>query len=121
MQYESVRVHEPEGFPGVRLHIYRISFARRAELARRVRDLAARLEFAQAGDSVNDQMDAALLAIEIDRMYIAWGVARVEGLTIDGEPATPDLLGEKGPEPLAREAVRLTKAECGLTEEERKN
>ena len=42
-------------------------------------------------------------------------------MTIDGDPATPALLIEKGPELLAREIVVRVRAECHLSEDERKN
>jgi len=45
----------------------------------------------------------------------------VGGLELDGSPATPASLASDGPEDLFREALAAVKAECGLTEEERKN
>ena len=45
----------------------------------------------------------------------------VDGLEIDGEPATPASLVERGPEELFREALAAVKAECGLSDEQRKN
>ena len=50
-----------------------------------------------------------------------WGLKEVRGLKLDGEPATPESLAATGPEELFREAVAAVKAECGLTEAERKN
>ena len=38
-------------------------------------------------------------------MYLQWGLVSIEGLMIDGEPATAARLLEKGPEDLAREVV----------------
>ena len=45
----------------------------------------------------------------------------VSGLVVDGEPATPEVLAETGPEDLFREALALVRTETGLNEEERKN
>ena len=57
---------------------------------------------------------------EIERIYGA-GRTTVPGLTIDGEAATPEAAVEKGPLELATEILRRVKAECGLSEIERKN
>jgi hypothetical protein len=45
----------------------------------------------------------------------------VEGLELDGAPATPESLAGSGPEELFREAVAAVRAEAGLSEAERKN
>ena len=111
MDYESVMVVAPAGAPGVRLVMRRMSFARRVELMRRIRELARRAEFLQAGDDAGQQMDAALLRAEIDRLYVVWGLEGIEGLTIDGVPATPESLAETGPEALFREAVKAVRGE----------
>jgi hypothetical protein len=107
--------------PGVELVIGRMTFGRRIELMRLIRDLAAKLEFFQAGQDASNRMEASLLGAEIDRIYVEWGIEEVRGLLIDGEPATPRALVDRGPEPLFFEALAAIKAECGLTETERKN
>jgi hypothetical protein len=66
-------------------------------------------------------VEAALAASEIDRVYVSWGLAGVEGLEIDGRPATAELLLDAGPESLVSEALALIRREAGLSEEERKN
>ena len=99
----------------------RMSFARRVELMQRIRELAGRLEFLEAGQSPQEQMDAGLLRAEIDRAHVDWGLAGVEGLTVDGAAATPELLAAAGPEELFREALEAVKAETGQSEAERKN
>ena len=66
-------------------------------------------------------IEASILAQEIDAMYLHWGLLSIEGLTIDGEPATAVGLLEKGPEELSREVVSAIKEQCGLSEPERKN
>jgi len=121
MTYESVTVIESKIAAGVTFEISKISFGRRLELMRRIRDLARRLEFLEAGQESGDKMDAALVRAEIDRLYVLWGVRAVSGLSLDGAPATPELLTESGPEELFREAVAAVRAEAGLTAAERKN
>jgi len=54
-------------------------------------------------------------------VYLAWGLVYVGGLSLAGEPATPESLVERGPEALVHEALAAIKAECGLSETERKN
>jgi hypothetical protein len=61
------------------------------------------------------------LASEIDRVYLEWGLEAVEGLTVDGETATPALLIDRGPAELAAEILARIRSECGLSEDERKN
>jgi hypothetical protein len=119
--YESVKRVASEAMAGVTFTVRRMSFARRIELMRKLRDLGSRLEFLEAGGSAREQMEAGLLRAEIDRIYVEWGIAGVEGLTVDGEPAGPAELAERGPEELFREALRAVRAETGLDEAERKN
>jgi hypothetical protein len=98
-----------------------MSFGRRVELMRKVRELASKAEFLAAGEGAGQQMDAALIEAEIERLYVAWGVRRVSGLSIDGTAAGPESLIEVGPEDLFREALWAVRKEIGLSEEERKN
>ena len=98
-----------------------MSFGRRVELMRRVRELARRTEFLAASGEASDQMDAGLLRAEIERLYVTWGVKAVSGLAVDGTIAGPELLAEAGPEELFREALAAVRRETGLSEEERKN
>jgi len=108
-------------YPGVTFTINRISFGRRMDLCRRVRELGQRLQFLEAGDRLSDKIESNFLAHEIDQVYLEWGLVGVDGLLIDGEPATPDLMLAAGPEPLAKEIVEAIRGQCGLNEEERKN
>lgn len=94
--------------------------ARKIELARKIREIGRRTEFLEAGGP-QEKLDAMVLSAEIDRAYLEWGLEAIEGLTIDGEPATPQLLIEKGPADLAGEILERIKAECGLSQDERKN
>jgi hypothetical protein len=98
-----------------------MTFGRRIELMRAVRDLAARLEYFEAGHDAKNSMEASLLGAEIDRLYIRWGLEEIRGLELDGVPATPESLIDSGPEELFWEALAAVKNECGLTETERKN
>ena len=105
----------------VRYKIARISLGRRIELARRVREIGRKAEFLEAGDDVRDKLEAAVLQGEMDRTFLEWGLEAIEGLAIDGEAATPSALIERGPLELAMEILGRIRAECGLSETERKN
>jgi hypothetical protein len=120
MEYESFVEMESTIVPGVRLRVVRMSFGRRVELMRRVRDLARRVECFEAGD-LGQRMDAGLLRAEVERLYVAWGLVAVSGLTVDGAESTAESLIERGPEELFREALAAVRREAGLTEGERKN
>ncbi len=121
LHYASVISIESKAAPGVRFAIHRISFGRRMELSRRVREISKKAEFLEAGTELHERIEANILAQEIDSMYLQWGLVRIEGLVIDGEVATADRLLEKGPEDLAREVVGAIREQCGLSETERKN
>lgn len=121
LRYESIISVDSKAVPGVRFAIHRVSFGRRMELSRRVRELSRKAEFLEAGTEMHEKIEANILAQEIDAMYLQWGLASIDGLIIDGEPATAERLLEKGPEELVREAVNAIKAQCGLSETERKN
>lgn len=105
----------------VEFTLYRMTFGRRLELMKKVRDLSARIEFFEAGREESNRMEAGLLGGEMDRLFLEWGLEEVRGLEIDGSPATVAGLIDKGPEDLVHEALGMVKAECGLNEAERKN
>ncbi len=119
--WESRLIVASDAMPGVSFAIARMTFGRRLELMKRVRDLAARIEYFDAGRDEKNRMEASLLGAEMDKLYLAWGLEEVRGLALDGEAATPESLVERGPEQLVHEALAAIKAECGLTETERKN
>jgi len=121
MDYTSFETIESSLAPGVSYTVAKMSFGRRVELTRRIRELATRKEFLAAGESPDEKMEAALLASEIDRLYLLWGLKDVTGLMVDGTTATPESLAANGPEELFREALAAVKAQCGLSEAERKN
>ena len=119
--YESTAWFDAESRQGVRYAVARISFGRRIELARRIREIGRKLEFLEAASDAREKLEATVLAGEIDRAYLEWGLIGVEGLEIDGVAATPLTLIETGPADLANEILTRIKAECGLSEDERKN
>ena len=94
--YTSEAVVESRVVPGVTFTIAKMSFGRRVELMRRVRELARRTEFLAASGDAGDKMDAALLQAEIERMYVMWGVKAVSGLVVDGTRGGPGTAGGSG-------------------------
>lgn len=120
-RYEGTTRIESKAMPGVHFIVQKMSFGRRMDLTLRIRKLAERVEFLSAGESPKEKLDASLLTAEIERAYVVWGLAEVGGLELDGMPATPESLVARGPEELFREALQAVKAQCGLSEEERKN
>ena len=108
--------------PGVRFRIKRISFGRRLELARVLRDKLERLDRAVAlPEGPPRETETAVIAVEIGAAELRWGLESIEGLEIDGAPATPETLLENGPEPLVLEILAAIRHEAGLDEDERKN
>ena len=120
-EWQSRRTIASNSAPGVEFVIAHMTFGRRLELMKRVRDLAVRIEYFEAGREEKNRIEASLLGAQIDRLYVEWGVERILGLEIDGESATPLSLIDSGPEDLFREALEAVRAECGLNEPERKN
>jgi hypothetical protein len=112
---------DAETIPGVRFRIRRVSLGRRIDLARRIREIGRSIEFLQAGATPGEQIEATVLKGEVERIYLEWGLDQVDGLEIDGEAATPETLIERGPIELTEEALNRIKAECGLSQAERKN
>ncbi len=119
--YESTVTLRSKVREGVEFAIVRMSFARRMALARAVLELSRRFEFKKAGESLEDQVEAGIISGEIDQLYLGWGLVSITGLILDGVNATPALLIEKGPDDLAKEIVAAVKAQCGLSDSERKN
>lgn len=118
--YESRIWLDSKTFAGVRYAIRRISLGQRIELTRKARELSLQNEFLRAGDAT-DQLEAAFSELLVRRMYLEWGLISVEGLRIDGKPATPQSIAAHGPELLADEIIESLRSELGLTDEERKN
>jgi hypothetical protein len=111
---------ESQTVQGVRYAIRRVSLAQRIELTRRARELSIRHEFLKAGDA-SEQLEAALGDLLVRKLYIEWGLAEITGLRVDKQPATVEMLIEKGPEALTDEIIAAIRAQLGLSEEERKN
>lgn len=120
VDYESVSWHESTAIDGARFAIRRISLAQRIELAQKAREIGIQYEFLKAGQP-NDQLEAALADLLVRRLYLRWGLVEIQGLKIDGQQATGDVLIERGPDALSNEIVERIKAETELSEEERKN
>jgi hypothetical protein len=121
MEYSSETRVESKTLAGVWFTIARMSFGRRVELTRRIWELAGTVEHLEAGSAAREKLEGAIMAREIDCIYLMWGLRKIEGLTVDGEPATVESAIARGPESLCREMVAAIKAECGLTAEEAKN
>ena len=121
LSYDSALWFDAESPAGVRYAIARLTFGRRLELARRIREIGRKAEFLAAGTDAREKLEAAVVGAEVDRAYLEWGLLAVEGLTIDGEAATPQAVVDKGPLELAMEILGRVKSECGLSESERKN
>jgi len=119
--YDSALWFDAESAAGVRYGIARLTFGRRLDLARRIREIGRKAEFLAAGTDARETLEAAVVGAEVDRAYLEWGLLGVEGLTIDGEAATPQAVVDKGPLELATEILGRVKSECGLSEAERKN
>ena len=118
--YESVAWHFSKLMPGVRFALRRVSLRQRIELNRRVKELTIKHEFLRAGGT-SDHLEAALSDLLVAKLYVEWGLEEIEGLLIDGQKATADLLIACGPEGLANEIGLLIQAESALTDDERKN
>ena len=118
--FGSQRWFDSETFSGVRFAVRRPSLSQRIELTRRVRELLLNNDFLVSG-SEPEKLEAALADLLVRRLYLEWGLAKIDGLRIDGEIATPDTLISCGPEELAEEIASRIQLECGLSEEERKN
>jgi hypothetical protein len=121
VHYESVVRSDSAQYPGVSYAIRRMSFGRRSELLRQIREVGRKAEYLEAGHDLKDKIEASLTGSAIDALYLRWGLQEVSGLSIDGEGATIDSLWEGGPESLVREILVSIKRECGLSAEETKN
>lgn len=112
---------ESKTMEGVRFEIARISLLGRIELLKRLRGLLAEMECRAGGDREVDRVESAKLGLEAQKTYLEWGLRAIEGLRIDGEPATLESLLARGPEALCEEIAEAVKARSFLSQEERKN
>jgi hypothetical protein len=118
--YQSLLWLESEQLPGVQFSLRKISLSQRIELSSRARELTHRNEFLKAGD-LTDQMDARFADLMVEKLYLEWAVSDIEGLKIDGAPATVELLIERGPDVLANEMIEAIRSQLELSDAERKN
>jgi hypothetical protein len=119
-RYQSLLWLESNHIPGVRYAIRKISLGQRLELAKRAHELSLKHEFLRAGN-VAEKLEASLTDLLVARLYLEWGLAQIEGLEIDGKPATPEMLITSGPEMLANEILHSIRSQLELSEDERKN
>jgi len=121
MNYQSMVRRESQSFPGVCFEVKKLSLSGRLDLLRLVRREGRDLEFHSASEGMADQLRARELTAAIEAIYIRWGLGKIEGLFIDEQPADCELLLDRGPEELCREIAEAIRAECFLSEQERKN
>lgn len=119
-RFESLRWVESREMPRVRYAVRQPSLAQRIALTKRLHELTLRHEFLANGNELH-QLEMALADLLVQKLFVEWGLAQIDGLEIDGQPATVDLLIEKGPEQLVAEIAVQIRHECGLTDDERKN
>jgi hypothetical protein len=100
----------------------RMSLIRRHRLMQGLKRLAAEATFHHAAPAgAGEEIAATELQTRIDEMVIRTALQAIEGLNIDGRPATVESLLENGPESLAREIADAIAEETSLGETERKN
>jgi hypothetical protein len=118
--YQSQVWHESSICKGVRFATRQISLSGRIELTRRIQDLVFKNEFLRAGDAL-ERSEACLADLLARKVYLEWGISDIQGLTIDGRPASVRELIDGGPEDLSEEIASTIQSELSLSEEERKN
>lgn len=121
MDYSSFVTHRSKEMAGVSFTVKKVSLGSRLELAKRIRQIGIKREFHKAGGNIEDELEVGIIENEINRVYLEWGVVKIEGLVIDGEDATVETAIGRGPERLAGEMLAAIRAELSLSEEERKN
>jgi hypothetical protein len=118
--FESVQWRTSREMPQVRFAVREPSLQKRIDLTRQLHELTLRNEFLASGKEM-EQLELALAELLVQKVLIEWGLAAIEGLYIDGKPATTSQLIEAGPERLVAEIAAAVRERCGLSEEERKN
>jgi hypothetical protein len=118
--FESLHWVRSKEVADVRFAVREPSLGRRIELTRRLHELTIRNEFLASGRELQ-QLEITLAELLVQKLLVEWGLAAIEGLTIDGTAATAESLIEAGPEKLIAEIAAAVKQRCGLSEEERKN
>lgn len=143
--FKSTETIESAVIPSVRFTIRKPTQGRRTELHLSIAEVAARYDAkireldklrvetkSDDGSTVvswSDTSEANRIAAEADIIdiceltprYIRWGLLSVEGLAIDGEPATVETLLSSGPEDIIPEIRDAVKRQLGLTLVQQKN
>jgi hypothetical protein len=120
VKFESAHWRDSRELPGVRFAVREPSLQNRIDLTRQLHELTLRNEFLANGRDL-EQLELALAELLIQKTLVEWGLAEIEGLFIDGRPATRAHLIEAGPERLVAEIAAAVRERCGLSDEERKN
>jgi hypothetical protein len=120
VRFESVHWQASKELPEVTFAVREPSLQKRIELTRQLHELTLKNEFLAGGREM-EQLELALAELLVQRVLIEWGLAAIEGLYIDGKPATPSQMIQAGPERLVAEIAAAIRQRCGLSEEERKN
>lgn len=107
--------------PGVSCRIRKITFQRRLMLLREIRELARQYEFTAAGETVQQKYESAVIQQEINKHYWQNFVIAVDGLTIDGAPATTESVWSDGPDGLVQEVLQVVTSHVFLSADEAKN
>lgn len=135
--FESKITHESKSMPGVTFTVRRLNQIQRAKrdlalastrIDQLARDWRAGTKGMKAGDTVTDP---ALLQLAADisledtvhslPVVLRHGLVSIEGLSIDGAPATVEMLISDGPEDLITEIKEACQAAAGLSVEQTKN
>jgi hypothetical protein len=131
MNYESKIRRESTAFPGVAFVLKKMTEGRRIKFRMAIAGEAARLreilvdQSRLRDDESPDPVAVAKLASDLaeltdDRInpaWVRWGLAKVEGLEIDGEPCkSADQLIEDGPPELYLEILAAIQAAAGMSE-----
>jgi len=120
--YESAVWRESKVWPGVRFQVRRMSLIRRHRLMQELKSLASEEAFHRAApEEAGSEISAEEVQTRIDEVVIRKALMAIQGLSIDGQPATVESLIESGPESLAQEITEAIADESALSENERKN
>ncbi len=145
MNFVSTSKEESKTCPGVFYTLYKMSEARRAQLRLLIAEPTAKIrnllrEMTALEDRhpvteenpnrpeevidellrLSDKMEQ-ISSDEINPKWLKWGLKKIEGLQIDDQEATPDMLTADGPPSLFQEIVDRIKRLAQLNGEEEKN
>lgn len=136
MGYNATREYQSFVFPGVKLHLRKMTEGRRLELRKilsgpnqKIHDLLRQqTEIEKVDEPQRDTLKLFMLQDEIDGLlmeivnpaWLTWGVKGIEGLVVDGKSLSVVDWAD-WPSALYTEAIAAVKAEAELNGEERKN